>query len=71
MTLKIERMFIMIKTQLIRQSKKPIAVVLDYEEYKRLKEIEQDSEDYLSAHSVKLENKNWTSHEDLKIELGL
>ena len=46
----------MIKTQIIKQSKKPIAVILDYEEYKRLKEIEEDKEDYVSAIKIKAEN---------------
>lgn len=61
----------MIKTQLIRQSKKPIAVILDYNEYLRLKEIEQDKEDYLSALNVKRTNKKWISHFELKEELGI
>jgi len=61
----------MIKTQLIRQSNKPIAIVLDYEEYKRLKEIEQDRDDYASAIEVKLKNEKWISHQELKNELGI
>jgi hypothetical protein len=61
----------MIKTQLIRQSKKPIAVILDYDEYIRLKEIEQDKEDYISALKVKRTNKKWVSHLELKKELGI
>jgi hypothetical protein len=61
----------MIKTQLIRQSKKPIAVILDFEEYKRLREIEEDKDDYLSAHNIKMTNKKWISHTELKKELGL
>ncbi len=61
----------MIKTQIIKQSNKPIAVVLDYQEYKRLKEIEQDKEDYISALKVKTSNKKWISHSDLKAELGI
>lgn len=61
----------MIKTQYIRQSKKPIAVILDYQEYKRLKDIEQDKEDYISALSVKRTNKKWISHSELKKELGI
>lgn len=66
-----ERMSIMIKTQFIRQSKKPIAVILDYEEYKRLKEIEQDKEDYFDALKIKMNNKKWISHSELKKELGI
>jgi hypothetical protein len=61
----------MIKTQLIRESKKPIAVIIDYEEYKRLKEIEQDKEDYYSALNIKNTNKKWISHQELVKELGI
>ena len=64
-------MYIMIRTQIIKQSKKPIAVILDYEEYRRLKEIEEDKEDYYSALKTKIENKKWFSHSDVKKELGL
>jgi len=32
----------MIKTEIIRKRKKPIAVLMDYKEYKRLKEVEED-----------------------------
>ena len=61
----------MIKTQILKEGKKPIAVVMDYKEYKRLKEIEEDKADYLSALEVKLKNKRWKSHAQLKKELGL
>jgi hypothetical protein len=61
----------MVKTQIIRKDKEPVAVVLDYSEYVRLKEIEQDSEDYRSAVLVKEKNKKWTTHKDLKRDLGL
>jgi len=61
----------MIKTQIIRENRKPVAVILDYSEYKRLKEVEEDKKDYLSAIKVKLANKKWTSHSDLKKQLGL
>ncbi len=61
----------MIKTQIIRKDKEPVAVILDYSEYVRLKEIEQDSKDYRSALAVKKRNKTWTTHEDLKKDLGL
>lgn len=64
-------MHTMIKTQLIRQSKKTIAVILDYDEYKRLKEIEQDRDDYFAAVEVKKTNKKWISHSELKKELGI
>jgi hypothetical protein len=61
----------MVKTQIIRKDKEPVAVILDYKEYIRLKEIEQDSKDYHSALLVKEKNKKWISHEDLKKDLGL
>jgi hypothetical protein len=41
-------------------------VVLDYREYVRLKEIEQDTEDYRSAIRVKEKNEKWTTHKTLK-----
>jgi hypothetical protein len=61
----------MVKTQIIRKDREPVAVILDYKEYLRLKEIEQDSKDYRSALAVKKRNKIWTSHEDLKKDLGM
>ncbi len=60
----------MIKTQIIKEDRKPVAVILDYKEYVRLKEIEEDKIDYLSALDVKRKNKKWTSHKDLKKTLG-
>ncbi len=44
---------------------------MDYKEYVRLKEIEQDRRDYYSAAKTKVANKKWTDHEDLTKELGL
>lgn len=61
----------MIKTQIIKEGKVPRLVILDYKEYIRLKEIEQDKIDYYSAIEVKRKNKRWTRHEDLKKELEL
>ncbi len=61
----------MIKKQVIKEGDKPIAVVLDYEEYLRLKETAQDRIDYYSALAVKRKNKKWTNHKDLKKDLGL
>lgn len=61
----------MIKTQIIKEGKIPRMVILDYKEYMRLKEIEQEKLDYYSAIEVKRKNKRWTSHEGLKKELGL
>ena len=61
----------MIKTQIIKEGKTPRMVILDYKEYLRLREIEQDKTDYYSAIEVKRKNKKWTSHEKLKKELGI
>ena len=57
----------MIKTQIVKEGKRPIAVVMDYKEYKRLKEIEED----LSSLEIKLRNKKWKSHTQVKKELRL
>ena len=61
----------MIKTQIIKEDSKPVAVILDYNEYVRLREIERDKADYYSAIEVRNKNKKWTSHTDLKKALGL
>lgn len=61
----------MIKTQLVREDNKPVAVIMDYREYMRLKEMEEDKSDYFSAMEVKRKNKKWKSHTDLKKELCL
>ena len=61
----------MIRTQIIRREKKPIAVIMDYEEYRKLKEIEEDALDYRPAAETKEKNRNWTSHSDLKKQLGI
>ncbi|OPY75053.1 MAG: hypothetical protein A4E65_03655 [Syntrophorhabdus sp. PtaU1.Bin153] len=47
----------MVKTQIIRKDKEPVAVILDYKEYIRRKEIEQDSKDCHSALLVKKKQK--------------
>lgn len=61
----------MIKTQIVKEDNKPVVVIMDYEEYLRLKEIEEDRGDYYSALQVKMKNKKWKTHEDLKKELEL
>lgn len=62
----------MIKTQVIKESGKPVAVILDYNEFLRLKGIErEDKKDYQSAIQVKRRNKKWTSHKELKDTLGM
>ena len=61
----------MISTQVIKEDDRPVAIILDYKEYMRLKEIEEDMVDYYSALETKLSNKAWINHEDLKKQLGL
>jgi hypothetical protein len=60
-----------IKTQIVKENNKPVAVIMDYKEYVRLKEIEEDRKDYYSAAKTKAANKKWTSHQDLKEQLDL
>jgi len=54
-----------------KEKNKTIAVIIDYKEYKRLVEIEQDKEDYNNALKVKLTNEKWYSHQDVKNEIGM
>ncbi len=61
----------MIKTQVIKEGSKPIAVVLDYKEYKRLKDIEEERNDYIEAVGIKKKNKKWYSHNEVKKEIGI
>jgi len=61
----------MITKQIIKEDDKPVAVILDYEDYLRLKEIEEDYLDYTAAVETKRTNENWTDHEVLKKELGI
>jgi len=61
----------MIDAQIIKDGKKPVAVILDITEYQRLREIEQDRDDYFIALETKLTNEKWTSHELLKNELEI
>lgn len=61
----------MIKTQVIKERNRPIAVILDYKEYLKLREIEEDRIDYYSAIETKLKNKKWVGHKDLKKKLNL
>lgn len=60
----------MIETNIIKQNDKPVAVVIDYQEFVRLKQIEEDYLDYTSAMQVKEENQVWIKHSDLKKEMG-
>lgn len=61
----------MIKTQIIKENNKPIAVIIDYAEYRKLVQTKQDMMDYYSASKVKESNKKWITHKDLKKELGI
>ncbi len=61
----------MMQQHIIKHENKPIAIILDYKEFQRLKEIEEYKSDYFAALEAKYENKKWTKHEDLKKELGL
>jgi Ethanolamine utilization protein EutJ (predicted chaperonin) len=65
------RRLTMIKTQVVKENNKPVAVIMDYKEYLRLKLISEDRADYFSAVEVKRKNKKWKGHEQLKKELGL
>ena len=61
----------MISSQIITEDNIPVAIVLDYSEYLRLKEIEENQLDYDEAVRIKKEDTKWTSHSDLKKELEL
>jgi len=61
----------MIKTQIIEENNKPKIVLMDYKEYLRLKQAEEDRDDYYTALAIKLTNKKWIKHETLKKELGI
>jgi hypothetical protein len=61
----------MIKTQIIKENNKPKMVVMDYQEYLKLKEAEEDRDDYYTALETKLTSKKWIKHKDLKKELGI
>lgn len=61
----------MIKKQIIKENNRPIAVIIDFEEYKRLKQIETDKFDYFNAVKIKQTTKKWTTQKDLKKKLGL
>jgi PHD/YefM family antitoxin component YafN of YafNO toxin-antitoxin module len=61
----------MIKTQIIEEDNKPVAVIIDYDEYMHLKELEEEFEDYKTAIEVRQTSSEWVKHKDLKKELGL
>ena len=58
-------------SELMKSKNKPVAVVIDYNEYQKLIEAKQDREDYNLAVKTKKAVKKWVSHEKLKKDLGL
>lgn len=61
----------MIETQIIKQGKKPVAVILDYQEYRKLKDIQEEYEDYHDAVNAEHTTKKWHRNDDVKKKLGL
>lgn len=61
----------MIKTQIIKEDNKPKIVLLDYEEFIRLKQAEEDRDDYYAALEIKFTNTKWIKHEDIKKDIGI
>jgi len=61
----------MIKKHIIKEEGKPVAVILDYNEYMELKALAEDRNDYNSAIETKRKNKKWVSHKELKKEFGM
>ncbi|MBP7736623.1 MAG: hypothetical protein KA369_11665 [Spirochaetes bacterium] len=61
----------MIKTQIIKENKKPKVVILDYKEYLRLKEKADDYDDYISAVKAVKTTKKLHSLDDVEKKLGL
>ena len=57
--------------QIIKEGNTPVAVIIDYHEYKRLKDIEEEKDDYLSAVKTKKSVKKWKRHDELKKDLGI
>lgn len=44
---------------------------MDYQEYLRLREAEEDRNDYYTALDTKIRNKKWIKHDVIKKELGI
>lgn len=61
----------MIAQNIILQDGKPVAVVVDYNEYMNLIERTQDMDDYADAVLQKQTSTTWIDHETLKKECGL
>ncbi len=58
-------MHIMIETQIIKENNKPVAVIIDYQEYLKLQALKDDLLDYREAVEIKENNKKWISHDNL------
>ena len=71
MKLNTGRGHIMIKKHIIKEEGKPVAVILDYNEYMELKALAEDKKDYYSAIETKRKNTKWISHDELKKEFGM
>ena len=61
----------MIKQQIILENNKPKAVIMDYKEYLKLKEMAEDKSDYYDALEAELRTKKLTSITDVKKKLKL
>jgi PHD/YefM family antitoxin component YafN of YafNO toxin-antitoxin module len=61
----------MIKTQIIKKDNKPIAVIIDYDEYMRLKRTARDRMDYRDAVVARKKAKRLISLKEAEKALGL
>lgn len=62
----------MVKEQLIYIDNKPVAIIIDLEEYKRLKELEAEEESALAQIADKIDAKKepTKTHKELMKEIG-
>ncbi|MBF0556804.1 MAG: hypothetical protein HQK96_20000 [Nitrospirae bacterium] len=60
----------MIKTQIIKEEGKPIAVIMDYQDYLKMKEMAQDRADYAEAIISEKETKSLTPINKIKDLVG-
>ena len=61
----------MIKTQIITENDKPKAVIIDYKEYLKLKEIAEESMDYRDGIKALRNTKKLHKNIDVKKKMGL
>ena len=59
-------MYTIIKTRVVREGKKPVAVIPDYNEYQKIRKLAQDREDYAEAVSVEASSKKFTPLKNVK-----